>query len=229
MAKIYDLMQERAALTAQIRELMNRVEDAELGAEDKTELARMEADFDALNERIAREEKQLERERLAGEAQAAQARKKPEPADEAGRLFARALSGSAAAVQQYRAAAPTLGDEDQAGALTAPMQFVEQLIKGLDDMLFMRQISHITPRLGAGQTLGFPYRATEAADAEWEGEVDAAAEETTLAYGRREFKPNRMAKLIKLSRTLVGHAPMAEGVVRDEMMYRIAITQERHI
>ena len=227
MAKIYDLMQERAALTAQIRELMNRVEDAELGAEDKTELARMEADFDALNERIAREEKQLERERLAGEAQAAQARKKPEPADEAGRLFARALSGSAAAVQQYRAAAPTLGDEDQAGALTAPMQFVEQLIKGLDDMLFMRQISHITPRLGAGQTLGFPYRATEAADAEWEGEVDAAAEETTLAYGRREFKPNRMAKLIKLSRTLVGHAPMAEGVVRDEMMYRIAITQEK--
>ena len=75
MAKIYDLMQERAALTAQIRELMNRVEDAELGAEDKTELARMEADFDALNERIAREEKQLERERLAGEAQAAQARR----------------------------------------------------------------------------------------------------------------------------------------------------------
>ena len=65
MAKIYDLMQERAALTAQIRELMNRVEDAELGAEDKAELARMEADFDALNERIAREEKQLERERLA--------------------------------------------------------------------------------------------------------------------------------------------------------------------
>ena len=75
MAKIYDLMQERAALTAQIRELMNRVEGAELGAEDKAELTRMEADFDALNERIAREEKQLERERLAGEAQAAQARR----------------------------------------------------------------------------------------------------------------------------------------------------------
>ena len=105
MAKIYDLMQERAALTAQIRELMNRVEDAELGAEDKTELARMEAVFDALNERIAREEKQLERERLAGEAQAAQARKKPEPADEAGRLFARALSGSAAAQENAALAA----------------------------------------------------------------------------------------------------------------------------
>ena len=74
-------------------------------------------------------------------------------------------------------------------------------------MLFMRQISHITPRLGAGQTLGFPYRATEAADAEWEGEVDAAAEETTLAYGRREFKPNRMAKLIKLSARWWGTRP----------------------
>ena len=43
MAKIYDLMQERAALTAQIRELMNRVEDAELGAEDKTHCPRGEA------------------------------------------------------------------------------------------------------------------------------------------------------------------------------------------
>ena len=32
----------------------------------------------------------------------------------------RITSGSAAAVQQYRAAAPTLGDEDQAAALAAP-------------------------------------------------------------------------------------------------------------
>jgi HK97 family phage major capsid protein len=35
-----------------------------------------------------------------------------------------------------------------------------------------------------------------------------------------------MAKLIKVSRTLIQHAPMAESAVRDEMIYRISIGAE---
>ena len=90
----------------------------------------------------------------------------------------------------------------------------------------MRQICHGVGPIGAGQSLGFPYRSTDATSAEWTTEVAAAGEETTLEYGRREFKPYRLAKLIKLSKTLMRHAPMAERTIMDEMIYRIGTAQE---
>ncbi len=57
--------------------------------------------------------------------------------------------------------------------MTAPMEFRDELIKGLDDMLWMRQICRSIGSIGAGQSLGYPYRAAEATDAEWVGEVAA--------------------------------------------------------
>ena len=98
---------------------------------------------------------------------------------------------------------------------------MQDLIKGLDDILFMRQISKVVGPIGAAQSLGFPVRTTGAADATWVSEITTAPEEATVQYGRREFKPNKMAKLIKMSRTLIQHAPMAEGVVLEEMRLRI--------
>jgi HK97 family phage major capsid protein len=114
-----------------------------------------------------------------------------------------------------------------AGYLTAPVEFRDTLIRGLDNMLFMRQISNVIPGgIGAGQSLGFPYRKTEATDASWLAEITTATEDSTIDFGRREFKPNKLAKLIKLSNTLIDHAPMAEGVVNREMQYKISTAQE---
>lgn len=224
MNKIYDLKQDRAKLVAQMREIMDRNADVEMNADDKTTYAKLEKDFDALNERIAAEEKLMDRERGIETQQ-----KKDKPTDRQ-QLFARALSGSAADIAAYRndfTGDYTLDTGATAGYLSAPMQFVEQLIKGLDDVLNMRRISHKTPSIGAAQTLGFPYRATAAADADWKTEVEAASVESTLTYGQREFKPNRLTKLIKLSKTLVGHSNMAPGVVLDELRRVIGVTLEK--
>lgn len=223
MAKIHDMMQERATLTASIREMMNQGDERKLTGEERASLSKMEADFDALNGKIISEEKQLERERAAGEVADQQEQK---PQSRTRELFSAALTGNGNRIQEYRNSM-TLGDDAQAGSLTAPMDFIEQLIKGLDDFLFMRRISHITPRIGAAQSLGYPYRATEATDAEWVGEVAEPPKEEQVSYGRREFVPKRMTKEIVLSKTLVSHSNMAERVVREEMMYRIAITQEK--
>lgn len=220
--KIIELKQERATVTASIRAIMNEYEGKEMDQAKKDEVAKMEAKFDSLNDIICKEEKQLERERAAGEIvdDAAEPQK-----GEIRELFAKALSGEANHVQAYRNAL-SLGSDATAGYLTAPVQFVQDLIKGLDNILFMRKISKVVGPIGAAQSLGFPYRSVEATDATWVTEVTAAPEESTLEYGRREFKPNKMAKLIKVSRSLVQHAPMAESVVRDEIMYRIAVGAE---
>lgn len=221
--KIIELKQERAQITASIRAIMNEFEGKDMDQAKKDEIAKMEARFDSLNDQINREEKQLERERAAGQIidDSVPTPKKREVRE----LFAKALSGEPNHIQEYRNAL-SLGTDPTAGYLTAPVQFVQELIKGLDNILFMRQISKVVGPIGAAQSLGFPYRSVEAADATWVGENIAAPEEVTLEYGRREFKPQKMAKIIKVSKTLVQHAPMAEGVVRDEMLYRIAAGAE---
>lgn len=225
MNKIYDMKQDRAKLVAQMREIMDRNADAAMNVDDQATYEKLEKDFDALNARIVAEEKLMDRERsVEGEPE-----RKPEQVNDRMKLFARALSGNASDVAAYRNAAGdyTLDTPATAGNLSAPTQFVEQLIKGLDDIVFMRAISHITPAIGAAQSLGFPYRATSAADADWKAEIAAAGAETALSYGLREFKPNRLTKLIKLSKTLVGHSNLAPQVVLDELRYVIGITQEK--
>lgn len=227
MNKIYDMKQDRAKLVAQMREIMDRNTDVEMNVDDQATYAKLEKDFDALNARIAAEEKLMDRERSIDTPEDKKDGK--DKTSERQQLFAKALSGNAADLAAYRNAAGdyTLGTDATAGAITAPMQFVEQLIKGLDDVLFMRSIAHKTPSLGAAQSLGFPYRKAAAADAAWTTEVATASEEQTLQYGRREFKPNRLTKLIRLSKTLVSHANMAPQVVLEELQRVLAVTQEK--
>lgn len=225
---ILEKKQERANLTGKIRNIIDEFHDQAMTGEKKEEMAKMEARFDELTEQILNEEKQLSRERTIGEVEnTVPTQKKSETME----LFAKALSGDVSRIDEYRNApdyrnALDLGTDATAGSLTAPMEFVEELIKGLDDILFMRQICRKVGPIGPAQSLGYPYRKTAADDATWVAEVAAAPEEGNLDYGRREFKPHRMAKLIKLSDTLVRHAPMAAGVVKEEMELRMSTAQE---
>lgn len=218
--KILEMKQERATITNSIRTLMNEYSTKEMEGEKKEELAKLENRFDKLNESITNEEKQLMRERMTGEDN-----KAPEPKNSKSMLFAKALSGKSEHMKEY-VNSYTLGNDSQAGYLTAPVEFREDLIRGLDNFLFMRQLATNVGSIGNAQSLGFPFRKTEASDASWTAEVTAAVEDTTLDFGRREFKPNKLAKLIKASRTLINHAPMAEATLQREMLYKIGTAQE---
>ena len=224
---IIELKQMRAKAVADMRAIMDRCTDAAMSAEDQTAYDAAEAEFTRISDLIDKEEQLQARERRMGEIEDGVERgARKNPNDKQIQMFASALTGNSADVAAYRNAY-SLGTDGQAGYLTAPVQFIADLIKGLDDDLFMRRICHQTPRLGKAQSLGFPYIATDASNAEWEGETDAPTEETTLAFGRREFKPNRMAKLVKISNTLINHAELAPAAVLERMRYMIAATQEK--
>ena len=227
MNKIYDLKQERASIVAQMREIMDRNADIEMNVDDKETYAKLEKDFDSLNERINAEEKLMDRERSMKDVPEEKLVKTVDKMT----LFANALSGNPADVAAYRNDDFTgdyvLGTNATAGYLSAPTQFVAELIKGMNDDLFIRRLAHQTPRIGAAQSLGYPYRATAAADATWSTEVAMATTEDTLTYGLREFKPNRLNKLLKLSKTLVGHSVMAPQVVLDELQRVLGVTLEK--
>ncbi len=222
MKKVFEMKQERANLTASIREMIDKFEGKEMGAEDTAILKKMEADFDSLNNKILTEERQLERERAMGETG------KPDstPSNDVRNMFSAALSGDPNKVAAFQNAID-LGTNATAGFLTAPVDFVEELIKGLDADLFMRRIGTVVGPIGQGQTLGYPAMTADVDDFSWLGEVVAAVEDTGLTFARREFKPNRMNKLLKVSKSLVAHANMADGVVKDRLQYKLGATAEK--
>lgn len=224
--QILELKQERATITNSIREIMTEHENKEMDAIKKGEFGKLENRFDELNDSINREERQLERERSAGESK----EPKAGPRDEMSEMFFRAMTGDAAHVDAYRAAmvknSMALSSDAGGGALTAPMDFVSKLIKGLDDYVFVRQLASPINGIGEAQSLGFPTLETDADDADWVGEIEDAPEDAALRFGRREFKPNKMAKLIKVSRTLIRHAPLAEKVVLERLIAKVGSGQE---
>lgn len=219
--KLYEMMQERANITNQMREIMNKYEDGVMNADDTATYNRLEGEFDKINANIIREQKQLERERAAGEIEKMQDSK-----DKRLAVFARALQGDRDAITSYRNTTQTLGTDATAGALTAPMEFVNRLIAGLKDDMFMRQICDVVGPIGQAQSLGFPSLTADASDVAWTTEVAAAPEEATISFARREFKPQRLAKLVKVSNTLMRHAPNPGQIVLDRILYKIEAAQE---
>ena len=59
MKKLYEMMQDRANVATQMREIMNKFEDCVMDAESTETYNRLEKEFDALNANIIREHTQL--------------------------------------------------------------------------------------------------------------------------------------------------------------------------
>jgi HK97 family phage major capsid protein len=149
--------------------------------------------------------------------------------------FRRFLRGGASALRQedgeaigritstkaYQADNPAGG-----GFLLVPMQVATGIITLMKDLVFMRALA-TTFQLTNAESLGFPAIDTDPSDTDWTVELGTGSEETTMAYGRRELKPNPMAKRIKLSNKLIRSAPHVESVIQDRLAYKVAITEEK--
>lgn len=123
-----------------------------------------------------------------------------------------------------------VGSQTQGGYL-APTLWSAELIRALDDQVFMRQIGNVLPPMTAGASLGFPSLDADPADADWTAEVPASdiSEDTTMALGAREMVPSLLTKLIKISRLLLRTAVIdVESLVRERLAYKFAITEEKH-
>lgn len=216
MAKLFELTQDRAVLTADIRAMMDKHEGAEMNAEDKGILNKMENDFDALNARIASEQKQLERERLMGEkiSDASDA-VDSKTADLLGAFRNVLASGKPQDIQIY--AALQQDNPTQAGYLVAPEKFVSELIKELADATFMRQKARVLPPLRNAQSLGYPTRTAGMSSFAWGTELQAPAADTTLAFGKREFKPRPGTSEILVSKTLARNVSNIDALIRAEI------------
>lgn len=113
------------------------------------------------------------------------------------------------------------------GYLVAPEQFVATLIEKLKDLVFIRGLA-TTYRLTSAATMGFPSLDTDLDDGAWTSEIGEAPEDTNLRFGKREFKPYPLAKLVKVSRKLMQVAALNPvTLLQDRMAYKFSVTQEK--
>lgn len=134
--------------------------------------------------------------------------------------------GTGGLPSQYRAALQS--DSDVAGGtLVAPLLFVNDLIKAVDDQVFIRQLATKRTVLEA-QSLGVPSLDADPADPDWTSEIATGSEDSSMSTGKREWHPHPLAKRIKVSNKLIRQTVGgADSLVLQRLAYKNAIAQEK--
>lgn len=120
--------------------------------------------------------------------------------------------------------------KDPKGGYLAPMSFVANLIKFLDNSVFMRQLCTVLPPMANGVSLGVPSWDADPGDADWTAEVPASdiTEDDTAAIGQREFVPHLLTKLLKISNKLLRASVLdIESLLVSRLGYKFAVTEEK--
>jgi len=119
-------------------------------------------------------------------------------------------------------------DFSSGGAITAPKQFMDQLLKDVDSLtIFKGKVE--TTYIDKAESLGWPTLDGDFTDYTKLGENETAPEDN-LTFGQRELKPQRFGKRVKLSRELlIRSVQPVESLVRERLAVALARTQEKKI
>lgn len=118
-------------------------------------------------------------------------------------------------------------DSDTAGGfLVAPQQVVKELIKAIDDMVFVRGLATVYP-LAVSESLGVPVLDTDLSDPTWTSELLTGNDDTVDPFAKRELKPSPLAKRIKVSRKLLKQSTInVDALIRERMALKFGYVQE---
>jgi len=119
-------------------------------------------------------------------------------------------------------------DEDIAGGfLVAPQQMAQDLLKFVDDRVYVRQLATVE-QLGAAASLGVVSLDTDLSDWDWTTELATGAEDTIKPFGKRALTPHPLAKRIKISKTLIRKSTRpVDTIVRDRLGYKYSVSLEK--
>ncbi|MEU0531986.1 phage major capsid protein [Amycolatopsis tolypomycina] len=244
---IKEKQQERAGLAKKARTLLDLAEEGgrALSAEETQQFDRLMSQCDDIDAVIEREIKLREQERRIAASTApgsddgtgtsgggngggpGDRGKEQTPAQRQMAAFrAYLLNGRQALVGEHERAL-NMGSDPEGGYLVAPQEWVAQLIKFVDDAVQLRGLATVRT-LTTGESLGVPSLDTDLNDAEWTSEVATGSQDDSLRLGKREFRPNPLAKRVKISRKLLRAAAMdPEALVRDRMGYKFGVASEK--
>lgn len=238
MKRLQQLRDERGQLVTTMRALLDKAaaEKRDLNDEEQANYDRLLADQAKKADEVTREERQVELDRQMAQTAAEQnpapapkngERINPRATDEYRAAFGRFLQGGIGSLSYDEVRALQADVNPAGGFLVAPEQFVKELIKAVDDQVWLRQWA-TKFQVADAQSLGVPSLDADPADADWTSEILTGSEDSTMAFGKRELHPHPLAKRIKVSNKLLRTAAMpAEQIVRDRLAYKFGITEEK--
>lgn len=238
------LREERGALVTQMqaitekastekRDMTGEEADQHTALFDKIEAKRKLIQVEENSAEIVRQD--AERAGLDAEARAKRARETGVPDDgeseevRAARMsaFRRYLLTGAQSLTADEQRALSVTPDTGGGYLLAPQQFVETLIKTLDNMVFMRGEATVIPVTNSNG-LGAPSLDNDPADFDWTTELATGNEDSSMSFGKRELKPHPMAKRIKVSKQLLRNGALpVDTIVMQRLAYKLGVTQEK--
>ncbi|PZG14427.1 phage major capsid protein [Micromonospora craterilacus] len=233
--------QERASLAKKARDVLDAAESdsgRNLTAEESTTFDRLMEQVDGCDAQIEREEKLRAKERrldadpddrpARGEDRDGGERNGPDRGSESQlAAFRQFLIGGRESLSPEQARTLVAGSDPEGGFLVAPQQFVQEMIKQVDDDVPLRGLATVH-QLTESASLGVPTLDTDMTDAEWTSEVRTGSQDDALRLGRRELVPNPLAKRTKISRKLLRlTAGRAENLVRERLGYKFAVSEEK--
>lgn len=120
-----------------------------------------------------------------------------------------------------------ISDGPKGGYIAPPPQFVVGLLQALDADLFFRQSGWATV-IALNSAEGYEASLdADPDDGEWTTEVKELTDDESMSFGRRELKPTRLAKGIKISNDLLRLAPSSEALALERLRYKFGVTMEK--
>lgn len=230
-----ELREKRGRIVTEMRGMLDAAQTAkrELTAEEQTKYDALFAQQDGMRLQIERGERQANLDREMAETAANETRTTPaNPASPRGTAeyrtaFANYLRGGDRSLTSVDLRALEATGHAAGGYLVAPEQFVDTLIKFVDDQVFIRAKA-TKYRVAQAEKMGVPTLDADPADADWTTELAVGGEDSTMAFGKREFAPHPIAKLLKVSKKLLRASAMpVEQIVLERLGYKFGITQEK--
>ncbi|NEB00618.1 phage major capsid protein [Streptomyces sp. SID13726] len=227
--KIRELKAKRTKLGADAKAIMEEATSAgrAMNGEENTRFDKLMDERDQIDATIERAEKLLEDERDKVDDLPDDKRGKGGDETAEAKAFRAYLLNGRAQLTEQQARALNMGSDPEGGFLMAPQQFVQELLQAVDDMVAIRRLATVQ-QITTAESLGVPTLDTDLNDADWTSEVSTGSQDDSLRFGKRELRPNPVAKRVKVSRTLLRRAAISpENIVRQRLEYKFGVTQEK--
>ncbi len=245
--KTIELREKRRKLLDDCRAIVTAAETdgrAGLNSDEEARYDPMYADAEVLDKDIARLEK-LEAAEADGERSI---RPRPDLSDPPEEGDSEPRSGRATATPEYREAwsrfllkgvrrglvtiengeqrALSVDSDIDGGFFVAEETFAQELLKDLDDEVFIRGLARTFP-VTMSKSLGAPRRTARASTFGWSSEIGAPTVDSSLKFGKRNLYPHPCTGEIKVSRDFLQMAVMGpEEIVRMELARDAGEVQE---
>jgi HK97 family phage major capsid protein len=208
-------------------------ENRDINAEERAQFEAFMADYTALGDQIQRKE-MLEREtlRLAEltneqvDLNSGVEHRSVTPESELRARQYKAYEGWLRSGQMGPEFRALQVDQDVTGGyLQTPQQMVTQLLKAVDNQVFMRQLGTVY-RVPNAESLGVPSLDADPADPTRTTEILSGDEDSTMALGKRKLTPTPYAIRLKSSQTLLRKVPSAGALIEERLAYKMAVVDE---